>query len=169
MKTIIIKEQLNHKDFLENAFPKINKPIYKKRLFIINMAFGILFMLATGYLFYQSLNNHIKFGSMHYFYLVFAILFPFLAFYLVHREKKYYHKLVDQINDLKTVYTITDTYLNVKNKEVDLNYPLKELKRFTDSPKWLIFEFNNDERVVIYKPNIAKEDLNTIITFFKSH
>ncbi len=158
MKTIEIKEQLNRDDFLESAFPQVVKPIYKKRLFIINMAFGILFVLATIYLFSQSLKNHIKFEGMHYFYLFFAVLFPVLAFYLVHREKKYYYGIIDKINALNTVYIINDNHLKVSNNEVQLTYPFDELKQVTDSPKWLIFEFGKDERVVIYKPNINEED-----------
>ncbi len=162
MKTIEIKEQLNPEDFLESAFPQVVKPVYKKRLFIINMAFGILFVLATIYLFLQSLKNHIKFESMHYFYLFFAVLFPVLAFYLVHREKKYYYGIVDKINALNTIYTINDNQIKISNNEMQLSYPLDELRQVTDSPKWLIFEFGENERVVIYKPNIDEGDFKLL-------
>lgn len=162
MKPIEITEHLNHQDFLEMAFPQVVKPFYKKRLFIINMAFGILFSLASIYLILESLRNHIKFGNMHYFYVFFAFLFIFLAFYLLHREKKYYQHLVDQINNLNTVYTITDKSVNAKNKDVDLTYPISELTDIQDLPKWLIFEFNETERLVIYKPNIQADDLEVM-------
>jgi len=166
MKEIQVKEHLDPYDFLEMSFPQVVKPFYKKRLFIINMAFGVLFILASLYLFYETLKNGIKLGSMHYFYLFFAVLFPFLAFYLVRREKKFYDNLVKQINDLQTVYTLTDNHIKVDNKEQHLTYTIDEIKDITELPKWLIFEFGNDERLAIYKPNVQQEDLTTLRNIF---
>ena len=162
MKNIQIKEHLNYRDFLEVSFPQVVKPIYKKRLFIINMAFGILFILASIYLFTATLNNGIKLGAMHYFYLFFAVLFPFLAFYLVRREKKFYHKLVDQINALNTIYTFENNHIKVSNKEQNLVYSYDEIDHIEELPKWLIFMFKNSDRLAIYKPNISKEDLEVL-------
>ena len=168
MKEIRIKEHLDHKDFLETAFPDVVKPVYKKRLFIINMTFGLLFIGATVYLFYKSIKNGIEFTSMHYFYLFFALLFPFLAFYLVRKEKKYYYGLVDKINAAHTEYVFTDNAVIVKNEQAELRYPYNEIKEVDDLPKWLIFIFENDERIAIYKPNVAPEDLKILIDKFKN-
>ncbi len=167
MKEIHVKEHLDHKDFLQVAFPDVEKPIYKKRLFIINMAFGILFVFASIYLFTQSIKNGIAFETMHYFYLFFAILFPFLAFYLVYKEKKYYYGLVDKINASHTEYIFTDNAIKVKSNQAELRYPCNDIKEVDDLPKWLIFIFQNEERIAVYKPNIAAEDLETLIEKFK--
>ncbi len=168
MKRIQIEEQLTYRDFMEANFPQVLKPFYKKRLFIVNMAFGILFSIATIYLYIQSFKNGIRFESIHYMYLFFAVLFTFLAFYLVKREHKLYSKIVADINDLHTIYTIDEQSIQVKNKKTELNYPLQNLKNFIELPKWLVFEFEPDERIAIYKPNISKEDLEAIVAFFKS-
>ena len=168
MKEIHIKEHLNYEDFLETAFPDVVKPLYKKRLFIINMAFGVLFIFASIYLFSQSIKNHIGFETMHYFYLFFAILFPFLAIYLVRKEKKYYYGLVDKINNTHTEYIFTGKTLKVKNTQAELQYPYKEIKEVDDLPKWLIFIFQNDERIAIYKPNATPEDLKILTERFKN-
>jgi len=167
MKKIEIKEHINHQDFLEASFPDVVKPIYKKRLFIINMAFGILFIFATIFLFVQTYKSGLGIETMHYFYLVFALLFPFLAFYLHKREKKFYNKLVDSLNDLETVYTFTDDTVKVKNKQAKLVYKLNEIDNVKELPKWLIFEFKNNERIAIYKPNINREDLHVLLEKFK--
>jgi len=166
MKSIQIKEHLNHHDFLEASFPQAVKPLYKKRLFIINMAFGILFIFASVYLFYATIKNGIKLGAMHYFYLFFALLFPFLAFYLVRREKKFYHNLVDQINALNTVYTFENHKIKVTNKEQDLVYNFDEVDHVQELPKWLIIIFKNGERLAIYKPNATEEQIREIAGFF---
>jgi len=168
MKTIQIKERLNHQDFLEASFPQVVKPLYKKRLFIINMAFGILFIVASIYLFFATFKNGIKLGTMHYFYLFFALLFPFLAFYLVRREKKFYHNLVDQINALNTVYTFENHKIKVTNKEQNLVYDFDEVDQVEELPKWLIFVFKNNDRLAIYKPNISEEDLGSLQKMFLS-
>ena len=168
MKTIQIKEHLNHYDFLKASFPQAVKPFYKKRLFIINMAFGLLFILASIYLFFETFKNDVKLGYMHYFYLFFAILFPFLAFYLIRREKKFYHDLVDQINALNTVYTFNNKEIQVNNKEQNLVYDFNEINQVQELPKWLIFKFKNDERLAIYKPNITKNDLEILRQEFLS-
>jgi len=168
MKTIQIKEQLNTHDFLEASFPQAVKPLYKKRLFIINMAFGILFILASIYLFLETFKNGIKLGAMHYFYLFFALLFPFLAFYLIRREKKFYHNLVDQINDLNTVYTFENHKIKVSNKEQNLVYKFDEVDQVQELPKWLIFVFKNGERLAIYKPNATEEQISEIVGFFNA-
>ncbi len=168
MQPIQVKEHLDYHDFLEAGFPQAIKPIYKKRLFIINMAFGILFILASFYLFYETYKNGIKFGSMHYFYLFFAVLFPFLAFYMVRKEQKFYTNLVDRINQLETVYTFTDDTISVINKEQNLVYKTDELKNVTELPKWLIFEFNDDSRLAVYKPNISPQDMDILIQKFNS-
>ena len=162
MTDIRIKEHLDYEDFLKNAFPDVVKPIYKKRLFIINMAFGVLFIFATIYLFTQSVKNGIGFETMHYFYLFFALLFPFLAFYLIRKEKKFYYGLVDRINDLETEYIINGNNIKVKSKQAELVYPVHEIKQVEDLPKWLIFKFQNDERIAIYKPNIPAENLKIL-------
>ena len=162
MKNIQIKEHLDSKDFLEASFPEVAKPIYKKRLFIINMAFGLLFIVASIYLFYETYKTGIKFGNMHYFYLFFTILFPFLAYYLVRKEKNFYKKLVDQINDLNTIYTFTDNQITIKNKAQNLVYKVNQIKNIDNRPKWLVFEFKNNERLAIYKPNIAPADLKQL-------
>ncbi len=159
MQPIKVKEKLDYHDFLAAGFPEVVKPLYKKRLFIINMAFGILFILASIYLFFETYKNGVKLGSMHFFYLFFAFLFPFLAVYLVRKEKKFYTNLVDQINQLQTVYTFTDDTISVVNNEQNFSYPVSAIKQVIDMPKWLIFEFNDDTRLAIYKPNIAADDL----------
>ena len=168
MKEIRVKEHLDYHDFLQTAFPDVVKPVYKKRLFIINMAFGILFIFATIYLFSQTIKNGFGFETMHYFYLFFAILFPFLAFYLIRKEKKYYYGLVDKINDTHTEYIFTDKVIKVKNSQAELQYPYKEIKEVDDLPKWLIFIFQNDERIAIYKPNATPEDLQILTERFKN-
>ncbi len=162
MKEIVVKEHLDTVDFLKAGFPDVMKPLYKKRLFVINMAFGVLFVLASIYLFFETFKNGIKLGSMHYFYLFFAILFPFLAFYLNRREKKFYYDLVDKINALHTQYIFTNDTIKVKNKQAELVYPNDEIENIEEEPKWLIFEFKNDERIAIYKPNISQEDLQNL-------
>ena len=162
MTDIRIKEHLDYEDFLKTAFPDVVKPVYKKRLFIINMAFGGLFIFATIYLFSQSIKNGIGFKTMHYFYLFFALLFPFLAFYLIRKEKKFYYNLVDKINDLQTEYIITDNNIKVKSKQAELVYPVNEIKQVEDLPKWLIFIFQNGERIAIYKPNIPAGKLDVL-------
>ena len=162
MTDIRIKEHLDYEDFLKNAFPDVVKPIYKKRLFIINMAFGVLFIFATIYLFTQSVKNGIAFKTMHYFYLFFALLFPFLAFYLIRKEKKFYYGLVDKINDLQTEYIFNADTIKVKSKQAELVYQINEIEQVENLPKWLIFKFQNDERIAIYKPNIPAEELNTL-------
>ena len=152
---VIIKEKLDTRDFLEANFPHVYAPIYKKRYFIINMAFGILFALATLYLYFLTFKNHIKFEATHYIYLLFSVLFIFLAFYLVKREKKLYGKAVDQINDLNTVYTIDKHQIKVDNKQVNLRYKTSDIKRIIEWPKWFVIEFNNNERINLYKPNMT--------------
>lgn len=165
---ITIKEKLELNDFLEANFPHVLKPFYTRRLFIINMAFGLLFTVATAYLYFQSFKNHIHFETAHYLYLFFAVLFTFLAVYLLKREKKIYRKLINDINSLNTVYTINDNNIKVKNAKVDLKYDLKDLKDFIELPKWIVFEFNNGERLSLYKQNIVQEDLAELIRKFKS-
>lgn len=167
MKQIHIKEHLDYNDFLQTAFPDVAKPVYKKRLFIINMAFGILFVFATIYLFTQTIKNGVGFETMHYLYLFFAILFPFLAFYLVWKEKKYYYGLVDKINELHTEYIFTENEIIVKNDQSELRYAYDEIKEVDDLPKWLVFIFDNDERIAVYKPNAKPEDLKVLIDKFK--
>ena len=169
MTDIRIKEHLEYEDFLKNAFPDVVKPIYKKRLFIINMAFGVLFILATIYLFTQSIQNGIAFKTMHYFYLFFALLFPFLAFYLMRKEKKFYYDLVDKINALETEYIFSGDTIKVKSKQAELDYKVNEIKQVEDLPKWLIFIFKNDERIAIYKPNIPAEALKVLKEKFQKY
>jgi len=166
---ITINEKLELNDFLEANFPHVLKPFYTRRLFIINMAFGLLFTVATVYLYFQSFKNHIHFEMAHYLYLFFAVLFTFLAVYLLKREKKIYRNLINEINSLNTVYTIADNNIKVKNTKVDLKYDLKDLKNFIELHKWIVFEFNNGERLSIYKPNIAPEDLEKLIRKFKTN
>jgi len=169
MNQIQIKENLDYTDFLEANFPQVLAPLYKKRLFIINIAFGLLFTIATIYLYIQSFKNGIRFESVHYMYLFFAVLFTFLAFYLVKREKKMYRKIVDEINGLKTVYIIDDQNIQVQNNQVNLTYHKKDLLQTTDLPKWLVFEFKNGERVVVYKPNISEKDLKVILEIYQTN
>ena len=169
MQNIRIKEHLDYNDFLKNAFPDVVKPIYKKRLFIINMAFGVLFIFATIYLFTQSIKNGIAFKTMHYFYLFFALLFPFLAFYLIRKEKKFYYGLVDKINDLQTEYIFNADTIKVKSKQAELLYQINEIEQVENLPKWLIFKFKNDERIAIYKPNIPDKELQLLMEKFQKY
>ncbi len=159
---VTIKEKLDFYDFMEANFPQVLKPFYKRRLFIINMAFGLLFLVATVYLYYESYRNHIRFESIHYAYLFFTLLFTFLAFYLLRRERKIYRETVRKINDLNTIYIFDNQYVKVRNKQVDLTYKIKDVKKVIELPKWLLIIFNNDERIHIYKPNATAEQLKKI-------
>jgi len=153
--SIVIKEKLDTHDFLEANFPHVLAPFYKRRYFIINMAFGILFAVATLYLYIMSFKNHIEFESVHFIYLFFSVLFIFLAIYLLRRERRIYNKVVEQINDLQTVYTIGDKEIKVDNQSIHLRYKISDIKNITNLPKWFVIEFNNDERISLYKPNMT--------------
>ena len=159
---IVVEEKIGFYDFLEANFPQVLQPFYTRRLFIINMAFAVLFIIATAYLYIASYQNHIRFESIHYMYLFFAVLFTFLAFYLLKREKKIYRKILDQINDLHTVYTIADKHIEVKNTKVHLHYTHNEITEVIDLPHWLVFEFVNGDRISIYKPNLTEAQLKEL-------
>ena len=164
---IQIKEHLDHHDFLEANFPHALKPFYKKRLFIVNIAFAVLYLSASIYIFIASYKNHVKLGTGHFMYLFFGLLFGLLSYYLIRREKRIYNKLVDDINDLETVYTIEKDSIKVDNKKAHLSYKHQDLQQFTELDKWLVFEFNNAERIAIYKPNISEEQLAEIRRIFE--
>jgi len=164
---IIIKEKLNTEDFLEANFPHVLQPFYKRRYFLINMAFAVVSALATVYLYYISKKNHLKFQSVHYSYLFFALLFTLLAFYLIKRERRIYNNVVKQINDLGTTYSLSENNIKVDNEKVHLNYKTSEIKNISDLPKWFVFEFNNGERISLYKPNMTPEQKEMLKKMFK--
>ena len=164
---IVIKEQLNLNDFLKANFPHPLKPFYANRLFIINISFAVLFGISTIYLYFISFQKDIQFEAAHYIYLLMSLVFAFLSFFLVYQEKKKYKNIIEQINGLETNYIITPKNIIVKNKKVHITYNTKDLTKFTDLPKWLVFEFKNGEKVSIYKPNVSTTDLNQLIKIFK--
>jgi len=164
---IKIKEKLDLKDFLEANFPEVLQPFYKKRIFIINSLFGLLYLSIAGYIFYQTYKVHGKIETVHISFIVFGFIFFALAYYLSKRELKVYRKFIDQMNDLKTVYTIDENQISVENKNNKFSYRFNEISEFKELPKWLVFEFKNGEKISIYKPNIQAEDYNLLIEKFK--
>ena len=167
--SIIIKEKLEYKDFMEANFPKVLKPFYTKRIFIMNMAFASLYIAASVYIFYESYKKGFTLELQHYGFAFFALLFIALPFYLHRREKKVYTKLVDDINDLQTTYTINDNEIKVDNKKANLVYKNKNVNNFIVLDKWLVFEMKNEERLAIYKPNIQPEDMTKVLKIYTSN
>ena len=165
--SIVIKEKLDYQDFMQANFPNALKPFYKKRMFIVNLAFALLYISATIYIFVMSFRNGIKIGWSHFMYLFFGLLFSGLSYYLIRREKKIYHKTLQDINDLQTVYTIDEESIKVDNKKIHLVYKKSDIKDLIDLDKWLVFECKNDERIAIYKPNATDEQIREIIRLYR--
>ena len=164
---IIIKEKLDTRDFLEANFPHVLEPVYKRRYFLINIAFAVVFVLLSLYLYYISNKNNLKFEAANYAYLFFALLFVFLGFYLIRRERKIYEKVVRQINDLQTIYHIGEKEIKVDNKAVNLRYKTSDIKQIKNLPKWFVIEFDNDERISLYKPNMTNEQIEKFMQMFE--
>jgi len=164
---IIIKEKLDTHDFLEANFPHVLQPVYKRRYFLINISFAVVFVLLFLYLYYITSKNRIEFEAANYAYLFFAMLFVFLGLYLIRREKKIYEKVVRQINDLETVYHIGEKEIKVDNKAVNLRYKTSDVQQIRNLPKWFVIEFNNDERINLYKPNMTGEQMEKFKQIFK--
>ena len=165
---IKIKENIDFQDFMEVNFPKVLKPFYTKRIFIINIMFGVLYFIIAGYVFYQTYKNHGKLENVHYSFLIFGLVFFILAYYLSKREIKVYKRFVDKMNDLETTYTIDENGIQVINKENQLSYLKKEIEQIRELPKWLVFYFKNDEKISIYKPNATNEQLAYIHKTYSS-
>jgi len=163
---IVIKEKLDTRDFLEANFPHVLEPVYKRRYFLINIAFATVFVLLSLYLYYITAKNNLKFEAANYMYLIFALLFVFLGFYLIRRERKIYERVVRQINDLETVYHIGEKEIKVDNKAVNLRYKTSDIRQIRNLPKWFVIEFNNDERINLYKPNMTGEQINEFMQLF---
>lgn len=159
---IIIRENIDFQDFMEANFPHVLQPFYTKRYFLINAAFALVFIFVVVYLYLIQKDTNSKLQTTIYIYAFFILVFTFLAFYLVKREKKIYQNLVKDINDLQTVYQFGDKQLKVKNKKTDLTYSYSNIREIKDMEKWLIIEFNTDEKVVIYKPNVSENDWQAI-------
>jgi len=162
MKEIFIKENLDFEDFMKANFPQALEPFYKKRVFKINLVFGIVYFLISLYIFYQSYSKDGKIQVIHISFIVFTLIFFFLAYYLAQRENKLYRKMFEDINHLNTQYNFTPDTIRVTNNQNSLSYSKKQLQKITDLDKWLVFDFNNDERLTIYKPNITDTDFNFI-------
>ena len=158
MQEINIKENLDFDDFMKANFPQALQPIYKKRVFKLNISFGIIYLLISFYIFYQSYSKDGKIQVIHLSFIVFTLIFFFLAYYLAKRENRLYKEMFDNINELETVYQITPETIRVSNKENSLAYKKSQLKKITNLDKWLVFDFDNEERLSIYKPNINKND-----------
>jgi len=165
---ITVRENIDFQDFMEANFPQVLQPFYTKRYFIINAAFAIVFVFVVIYLYLIQKGTTSKLQATIYIYTFFIFVFTFLAFYLVKREKKIYQNLVRDINDLQTVYRFEDKQLKVKNKKTELIYPYSAVREVSDTKKWLIINFNKDEKVVIYKPNIPENNVQSIIKLVQS-
>ncbi len=166
--SIKINENIDFQDFMEANFPQALRPFYQKRIFIINFIFGIVYLMIAGYVFYQSYKTNGKIETIHISFLVFGFIFFAMAYFLSKREIKVYRRFINQMNDLKTVYTIDENGIQVVNKENQLTYPKKEIKNIEELPKWLVFYFKNNEKITIYKPNASKEQLDYIHKIFSS-
>jgi amino acid permease len=160
---IIVKENIDFQDFMEANFPQVLRPFYTKRYFLINIIFALVFIFIVIYLSLIQAEKHSKLTTTIYIYTFFVFLFTFLAFYLVKRETKIYRNLVNEINDLQTTYYFEDKQLKVKNKKTDLTYSYNDLQKVIEKKKWLILQFKNDEKVVIYKPNLTENDLQNLL------
>jgi len=158
MQEIIIKENLEFEDFMKANFPQALRPFYKKRIFKLNVSFGIIYLLISSYIFYQGYLKGEKIQLIHLSFIVFTLIFFFLAYYLAKRENRLYREMFDNIGELETHYQITPDTIRVSNKEHSLAYKKDQLKKITDLDKWLVFDFDNEERLSIYKPNINKND-----------
>ncbi len=155
---IEITEKLDYQDFMEVNFPHVLAPFYTKRIVIINIAFAVLFSGASIYIFTQSFNNGIELSAYHYGYAFFALLFIFLSFYLNNKEKHFYQNLVNDINALQTKYVFTDKGIKVSNEKTNLNYHRNEIKNIDNLDNWYVFNFKNQEKLTVYKPNLGENE-----------
>jgi len=156
---IEITEKLDYQDFMEANFPHVLAPFYTKRLFIINIAFAVLFSGASIYIFTQSIKNGVKLSAYHYGYAFFALLFIFLSFYLIKKEKTVYQNLVNDINALETKYLFNDEGIQVSNEKTTLKYHRNEIKSIDELDKWYVFNFKNQEKLTVYKPNLGENEV----------
>ncbi len=162
MKEIIIKENLDYEDFMKANFPQALQAFYKKRVFKINVVFGLVYLMISLYIFYQSFSKNGKIQVIHFSFVVFTLIFFFLAYYLAKRENKLYRKMFEDIKDLNTEYIITPDSLKVTNKINSLSYSKNQLKEILDLNKWVVFNFDNEERLSLYKPNLTEKDWDFI-------
>ncbi len=167
MQEIKIKEKLDYEDFMKANFPQALQAFYKKRVFKINVAFGIVYFFISLYIFYQSFLKEGKIQAVHYSFLLFTLLFFFLAYYLAKRETKLYKKMFSDIQNLETEYVFTPQKIRVSNKNTTFSYDKKDLQNITVLDKWLVFDFENGERISLYKPNISPEAENFLRTHFQ--
>jgi len=153
--SIKVKENIDYQDFMKINFPDVLKPFYTKRMFIINILFAVVYMGIAIYVFSTSFKNGVKFEFQHYTFIFFGLLFTWLAFYVMRREKRIYHKLVNNINDLATEYTFDNNDIRVHNDISNLHYKRSDIKEIKELSKWYIFYFKNDDKLSIYKPNFG--------------
>ncbi len=158
MNEIRIKENLDFQDFMEANFPQALQAFYKKRVFKINVIFGLVYFMISLYIFYQSYSKEGKIQVIHYSFVVFTLIFFFLAYYLAKREIKVYRKMFEDIRQLGTEYSITPSEIRASNQEHSLAYKKKDLKEIKELDKWLVFDFKNGERLTLYKPNVSEKD-----------
>jgi Ca2+/Na+ antiporter len=169
MQEIIIKENLDYNDFMKANFPQALQPFYKKRVFKINVAFGLVYLFISLYIFYQSFIKDGKIQVIHYSFVVFTLVFFLLAYYLAKREVKLYRKMFKDISQLETQYIITPDSIKVTNKNNSLAYTKKQLHEITELDKWLVFDFKNGERLSIYKPNITQKNRQFIEEYYSGY
>ncbi len=162
MKEIKIIENLDYEDFMKANFPQALAPFYKKRVFKINVIFGLVYFLISLYIFYQSYTKNGKIEVIHYSFIFFTLIFFFLAYYLAKREEKLYKKMFHDIRQLGTEYIFTPDEIRVINPENSLRYKKNMLDTVTELDKWLVFDFNNGERISVYKPNIQPQQMEFI-------
>lgn len=154
--TFIINEKLDYQDFMELYFPKVLQPFYKKRLVTLNMFFALSFIIASIYMFFQSTKNGVEITGIHYAYAVFAVVFSALSYYIFKREKKVYMNIVKDINNLHTEYEFSENNIRIRNVNKEYSYKHTDIQKIEVFTKWYIFFFKNDEKIAIYKPNLAE-------------
>lgn len=153
--SIKVKENIDYQDFMEANFPNVLKPFYTKRMFIINILFAVVYVGIAIYIFSAHFKNGFKLEFQHYTFIFFGLLFTWLAFYVMRREKRIYRKLVKDINALATEYSIDANDIRVHNDKSDLHYKRSDIKEVEELPKWFVFYFKNNDKLSIYKPNLG--------------